>query len=248
MIETSTAITPIGLQEFQNSDLGEVFSPPGGGLSLDALDRCRADYSLDDYEGQHCDMGVDVGTKLHVVIREHFFVRDCEAMRPLWWAGTVDSFDELGVLMDRFHIESCVIDGLPETHKVVDFAREREPAVTACYYTKSMPGAEFKRRGDGGVPTLSVNRVQMIDDTAALFRAQRLGLPRNGRALGGRVREGMGEYYRKMLAPQRTLEQDTNGNWVARWSANSRADHYTHAEVYCRLAHEVAHWHSQGVW
>ena len=71
MIAASQAETPSGLQEFHNSDLGEVFSPPGAGLSLDAIDRCRRDYTLEEYAGQPCDLGVDVGIKLHVVIREH---------------------------------------------------------------------------------------------------------------------------------------------------------------------------------
>ena len=46
MIEASQATTPSGLQEFHNSDLGEVFSPPGGSITLDQLDRCRRDYEL----------------------------------------------------------------------------------------------------------------------------------------------------------------------------------------------------------
>ena len=71
MVRASAADTPAALQEFHNSDLGEVFAPPGGGLSLELLDRCRRDYGLDAYAGQPCDMGVDVGLKLHVVIREH---------------------------------------------------------------------------------------------------------------------------------------------------------------------------------
>ena len=57
---------------------------------------------------------------------------------------------------------------------------------------------------------------------------------------GGRVADGSGAYYRELLAPQRTLEQDAQGNWVARWSEHGRADHFAHAEVYCRAADEIA--------
>ena len=70
MIEASESSSFAGQQEFFNSDLGEVFNAPGQDLSPDTLDRCRGDYTLDQYAGQGCAMGVDVGTKLHVVIRE----------------------------------------------------------------------------------------------------------------------------------------------------------------------------------
>ena len=72
MIEASEATSPAAVQEFFNSDLGEVYAPPGGGISADDLDRCRREYSWEDYDGQTCDMGVDVGGEvLHVVSREH---------------------------------------------------------------------------------------------------------------------------------------------------------------------------------
>ena len=115
---------PRPLQEFHNSDLGEVFAPPGGGLSLELLDRCRRDYGLDAYAGQPCDMGVDVGLKLHVVIREHvhetvrdrdgFYHQRSARLPRLWFAETVASFDELDALMERFHVKEAVIDALPE--------------------------------------------------------------------------------------------------------------------------------------
>ena len=125
MIEASRATTPAALQEFYNSDLGEVFSPEGGGLTPDALDRCRDDYSFTDYAGQPCVMGVDVGLRLHVVVREltlesrhdefgRFVGRSARAPR-LWHTAELRDFEELDALMARFHVEQCVIDALPET-------------------------------------------------------------------------------------------------------------------------------------
>ena len=54
--------------------------------------------------------------------------------------------------------------------------------------------------------------------------------------------------HRELLAPQRTLEQDAQGNWVARWSEHGRADHFAHAEVYCRAADEIATRTGLSVW
>lgn len=71
------------------------------------------------------------------------------------------------------------------------------------------------------------------------FHERAAPLPADARALGGRVREGLGAYYRELLALTRTLEQDATGNWVARWTNRRRADHYAHAEVYCALAGSI---------
>ena len=63
-------------------------------------------------------------------------------------------------------------------------------------------------------------------------------LPRDAQRLGGRVKQGYGEYYRELLTLKRTLERDDQGNVVARWLDTGRDDHYAHAEAYCLLAGE----------
>ena len=110
---------------------------PGGGLSLDEIDRCRRDYTLEEYAGQPCDMGVDVGAKLHVVIREHVYDDDAwpedarrdrtERAPRLWFARTVEDFDDLDDLMERFNVCHGVIDALPETRMASDFVRAGIP-------------------------------------------------------------------------------------------------------------------------
>ena len=256
MVRASAADTPAALQEFHNSDLGEVFAPPGGGLSLELLDRCRRDYGLDAYAGQPCDMGVDVGLKLHVVIREHvhetvhdrdsFHHRRSARLPRLWFAGTVASFDELDALMERFHVKKAVIDALPETRLAAAFARRHDQAW--CAYYGAAPADHGARKRQAGVRSVRLERTQAIDEMVERFRAGTTELPRDARRLGGRVADGSGAYYRELLAPQRTLEQDAQGNWVARWSEHGRADHFAHAEVYCRAADEIAARTGLSVW
>lgn len=237
LIEKSRDDTPAALQEFQNSDLGEVFTVPGGGLSRDLLDRCRDDYSLNQYAGQPCFMGVDVGTKLHVVVRER--VPQGSAAR-LWFADELDSFEKLNELMRRFHVRVCVVDAQPDIHATSQFALQHELHVWMAYYTRREAGHRFAEGGWERPNVCHLNRLQAIDETFERFRKQAVLLPRAARSMGDRVRDGIGEYYRELLAPQRTLEPDSTGNPQARWANDRRADHFAHAETYCWIASLIA--------
>ena len=250
MVEASYGTTPAEIQEFQNSDLGEVFVPEGGGLTPDVLDRCRDDYGVGDYAEQPCDIGVDVGKKLHVVIREHNFEsvrieggteRRRKSIAPrLWWTGEVEGFDGLDDLMQRFHVQVCVVDAQPELHAAPQFAGRHPGMVWLAYYDRHQAGIDV-RKGDRRSPaTVHVNRTEAIDATFARFWDRTAVLPREARRLVARPRREIGEYYRHLLALQRTLEQDAQGNWVARWTETGRGDHFAHAEVYCWLADAIA--------
>ena len=61
-------------------------------------------------------------------------------------------------------------------------------------------------------------------------------LPKEARHLGGRDKEGFGEYYREVLAPKKSYERDSNGNAVSRWVDYNKPDHFFHAEAYALLA------------
>lgn len=232
LIEASTAVTPSDLQRFQNEDLGETFVPPGGGLTLDEIDRCRRTYSLQEYAGQECVMGIDVGTKLHVVIRELPPEDFRWGMPRLWYAGMVSAFEELDALWSQFNVQGAVIDNLPETRKASEFVMRHSNAWLARYDRHDRP-----HEAEYGYPNVyHVNRTEALDEMFERFRRGVAELPSDARSLGGRVKDGLGEYVRELLAPQRTLEPDFAGNLVARWVEHGRADHFAHAEAYAMLA------------
>ena len=210
MIEASEAMTPVAPQQFYNADLGETFSPPGGGLSPEELDRCRRPYALDDYRGQRCDMGVDVGLTLHVVIREHS--DEPSQPRRLWFAGQV-GWEDLDGLMERFNAPRIVIDAQPEAYMAGTFALRHRSQTWLAYYGRREVGIDW-RKGETGKPhTMHLNRTEMLDAVMAHFRDQSLPIPRDARRLGARFRsaDGFAEYYRELLAPKRVMEHDANG-------------------------------------
>ena len=240
LVEASASPTPLGQQEFHNSDLGEPFSVAGGGLSLDALDRARRGYRFEDYDGQRCVMGVDVGTKLHVVIREFSDEArgDGACPRPLWFAGIVDRFEQLDGLIEHYQVASVVIDALPEVHKVSEFAVRHGELVRVAWYNRPDAGFESVPALDGRPAGYRLNRVEAMERAFQRFYDGVAQIPADARQLCGSVKRGVGEYYRELLAPQRTLERDSVGNWQARWVDHGQADHFAHAEVYCLYAEQ----------
>jgi hypothetical protein len=243
MVWESEATTPLAAQEFQNAVLGETFVPPNGGLRFDDLDRCRADYLAADYGGQPCVMGVDVGLKFHVVIRE-VSARQTTASPPpsastpfvsrLWFAGEAD-FADLPGLMSKFNVRTCAIDLLPERHLVSQLVGDSRSSVWPVDYGRSEPGYEVS----DSPRQIHAHRVDLMDQVAARFRKAEVSLPRAGRELGGRLRDGFGEYYREMTAPQRLPIRDSRGNLDYRWDDRGRDDHYYHSELYALLAEKV---------
>ncbi len=177
-------------------------------------------------------MGVDVGIKLHVVIRQRL---EGDRTRALF-IGEVDTFEELGELITRYNVRRCVIDALPDIHKAREFARARPRKVWLAYYDRQDADHLWVKGKGSDVATVHINRVQALGEMFDLFHKGKAELPSDARHLGGRVQHGIGEYHREMMALKRTLEENAQGNWVARYVSEGRADHYAHAEVYCMLA------------
>jgi hypothetical protein len=240
MIEASTARTPFALRAFMNSDLGEAFVPPGGGISVDVIDKCRDEYDLSDYAGQRCNMGVDVGLRLHVVIRQRQTPEDRRRktfVPRLWFAGDVAGFGELEGLMAQFKVRSVVVDAMPELHAASEFGRRHPQSAWLAQYDRQQPGHEQSPGGCGEPNRLHVNRAEALDGMYQRFRDGDARVPRDARLLGGRIKgDGLGEYYRHLLVPKRTIEDDGDGNLRARWVHQNHDDHFAHAEVYAMLA------------
>lgn len=240
MILEAEAVSLLDEQQFQNQVLGEVYVQPGGGLSLDDLDRCRSGYALDDYGGQESFMGVDVGKKYHVIIREKVD-RSHHDQGRLWFAGEADSFQAVEALLQRFNVACCVVDSQPEIHLATQFAKSHRSQVWLATYTRHTPGHERIRGTNGQANYLQVNRTEALDEMSNRFKEGKVPLPNTARSLGGRLQDGVGDYYRHMLASKRTIEADDLGNYTSRWLKPDKPDHYAHAEVYCMLAAGVAY-------
>jgi hypothetical protein len=229
MVAASQSAALHGLQEFYNSDLGEPYVPPGGQITLDVLDRCRRPYRMPGV-AEKTYMGIDVGSKLHVVIRERVSQTESRAV----FIDTA-TFQDLQGLMTRYGVLRCVIDGLPEQFGALQFASSDHAKVWLAYYDRNTGDHQWDPGSGGKSNVVHVNRTAALDELFQQFIGQRWQLPDDARHAGGGDAP-LGHYYRQVLALKKRISQDAARSWVARYSDDGKPDHYAHAEVYALLA------------
>lgn len=214
---------------FFNGVLGLPYDPPGGSISIAELDAARRDYLAQDQTAKFRVMGVDQGASVHYVIRGA--ERDA---RPLCAAGIVPRIADLDEIITRFGVEVVVIDAQPSQGEALDLvARFKGSCVQVYVAYYSQPG-DVRMSVNRGKRQVNIPRTLALDGLYAGLRAGRLSLPRDARELGGRMYEGMGDYYRQLMAPKRQLTANAAGEPV--YGYTGRNDHFAHAEVYCQAA------------
>lgn len=215
-------------REAYNQDLGEPYTPRGGQITDQVLDECRRQYAHGPVAGERTVMGVDVGKTLHVVIRSPENPETGERLQR--FAGEVDSFEELGRVIERYNVGCCVIDALPETRSArklqEDFSAGR---VWLAYYVQQRVGSKRADpwEWDAAKGVVNLDRTRMLDLTLSRFYDHSNTLPANARDIR--------DYYRHLKASVRVLEDGPNGEKIAMY-VNAEPDHFGHAENYCTVA------------
>jgi hypothetical protein len=212
-------------KECVNQDLGEPYTPRGGQLTGDVLDACRRDYAHGPVAGERTVMGVDVGKVLHAVIRGSVHTESGE--RPQRWAGEVDSFEEVGRLIQRFGVTTLVVDALPETTKARELQATFPGLVWLAYYVTQKTGTKRADacQWDDKEGVVNLDRTRTLDEMLDGLLGGRLTLPANAREIR--------DYYTQLTALVRVVE-----NGVASY-VESGPDHLAHAENYCAVAARV---------
>lgn len=217
-----------------NQYLGEPFSPEGGQLSQEELTRVtRAPFDTREVAGiQDCWMGIDVGTRLHCVIRHRSDRWDGVVRNYVVAAVEVDTFDEAAALMHRFGVAVCVVDALPEVRAVFAFQQRFPGQVYAAHYVE---GQAMAITSGGQDPTqyyrLTLDRTVGMDTVAAEIRGGAVLFPSDAASIPG--------FFAHLKAPVRLIEPGANGIIRARYREGARPDHYFHAAVYAHYAQAI---------
>lgn len=171
-----------------------------------------------------CSMGVDTGRALHVVIlrNDEDPTQDRQHVVHL---AVCEDFSELDGLMERFQVERCVIDGLPETHATREYARRHAGQVYLCFFNEAQRG---EPKWDHATHHLLVNRTEALDASRAAIRDKRVVLPRQDRIVE--------EFAQHMAADAKVLEEDEETGAKRFKYVRTGPDHLSLAFTYACLA------------
>ena len=214
-------------QVFYNSDLGLPFTSEGAKITEGMLNLCRRPYKWPVTRVDPSNirlMGIDVGSVLHVVIRERVRTDTRGLEFRLLLACTVESFAEVARLLREWQPRRAVIDSMPEIHKVSELKAEFKNVWASTFQEQAIePHINRVERKIG------MNRTAVLDGVQQGFAQQDLLIPMQGRDLDG------GNYYSQLQASTRILETDDEKPekkprfmWV-----HTKPDHYFLAEGYC---------------
>jgi hypothetical protein len=177
-------------------------------------------------------MGVDTGRELHVVIIKP---RD-RVHHDVIFMGVVHEFSDLDALMERYGVEACVIDGLPETHPTREFAKRHHSSVYMNFFAEHQRGGPaFDRKAH----TCLVNRTEALDASRAAIRDELVTLPR---------RSPIAETFAKHLsADAKILDEDEETGIKKYRYIKTGENHFSLAFTYAILAAK-APIYRYGVW
>ena len=168
-------------------------------------------------------MGVDTGRQLHVVVlREDGNDRKRQHVVHL---GAYPEFDDLDALMARYHVQTCVIDGLPETHETRKFAERHRGLVFMNYFNEHQRGAAAWKHGE---QIVQVNRTEALDSSREAVRHQRLILPRQTPVVT--------EFARHMASDAKVLDEDEETGAKRYRYIRTGEDHFSLAFTYAWMA------------
>lgn len=226
IVAASTEREPYRRQTFWNKDLGLDFAPEEGRLSLAALQAAQAQYTTEPgYAGANLvTAGIDVASTraLNVRISEHFG----DGTKRALFLNTVESFDELCLLMERYRVHMAGIDSQPERRLAHAFAERFAGRV----YLISYGGAHQRDvlTVDEDRRQASVRRLEALDATLEQIRLRKNLLPLDLPA----------GYVEQMQSPTRFAEEDELGRQTVGYRSTG-PDDYAHAETYDLVAEEL---------
>jgi hypothetical protein len=222
------------LSEFMRSTLGIATTEADNQLSTQDVYKCCSGNIMQMYSTPETVMGVDVnGTTLHVTIG----IRTGRDLYEILNMSRCKDFGEVHDLAKKMNVKFAVIDALPETHAVREFAKAEPYAVYMNYYSEAMPGKPNWNRDSGVV---KCNRNEWCDKVHEVFVKEKIKIPRQTPEVE--------EYAREMTKTAKmTIEHPETGIPKPKWIKLSGGDdHYYHSTLYFLLAGQRAVISSRG--
>lgn len=168
-------------------------------------------------------MGVDVGTKLNVVV-----LLPSGDLTRLVWCGELNTFEELDNVIERFKVSEFVMDALPEQRKAREVIERHKFRGWLCFYNDNQKGSYAWKEDERIV---SVNRTESLDVGTLSINRRKLILPQRVPAI---------EVFAKQCANIAKVCEEDKETGAKKYSYKRLGpDHYRHALNYAQLC--IAH-------
>jgi len=205
---------------FYNHVLGLPYLASGDRLTVNqVLELCMPSKPQEPRSDLPSAMGVDVGSKLHVV---------CITPGPkphVQFIGELQSFEELDTIALKYNVKSIVLDALPETRKTREFVGRHQFKAWACFYSDNLKGEHSWNEVERVV---TVNRTESLDAGTLAFNRKSITLPQ---------RSPMVEEFAKHCANTAKVAQENKETGAKRYTYMKLGpDHFRHALNYAMIA------------
>lgn len=226
------------LTRFFNQILGRAFLGVGMKLSEEHLLALEKDYCLEQYpvpgyskvERSHglTTAGIDVsGTEFQVYISD----TPHRGIERLIYVGTVSTERELKKLLYRWNVTSATIDAGPEVRTAKKLQAEFSHSMYRCQF-RVVEGGIYEAIHNHKNGIVKIDRTELLDEAAARILNKKIWFPQGSKYLDN------GQFYKQMLALQRTTEVNSRGDVRMVW-AGSNNNHYRLAHAYNIIAREL---------
>jgi len=207
-------------ERFYNLKIGVAWADAQSVLSASAVLALCGDQPIAEKTDVECTMGVDTGRQLHVVVSRW----DGERRRVVY-LGVLQDFAQLDGLMERFQVNRCVIDAMPETHATRALSKRFPGRVWLNYFNESQKGSY---RWDEKDYLVHENRTEALDASRRAIRDGLVILPQRSPIVE--------EFASHLSADAKRLEEEPEtGSQVYRY-VRTGTDHFSLAFTYDCIA------------
>ena len=228
VIERHHQREPYRFQVHMNKDLGLEWAPAEGRLTKKAIAAAQSaggGFAQEPgYSGNNfTTMGVDVASARNLHVRVSELLPD--GRRRGICIQEVEDFNEVALMIDRFRVNVCLVDSMPERRMAGGLVQRFPGRVWLIGFSQAQKQV---LHFDADTALVTVKRVEALDAMIEQVRAQRNLLPLD-------LPEG---YVEHMQAPVRVVEEDDTGKRVVYYRSTGQDD-FAFAETYDLVAHEV---------
>jgi hypothetical protein len=221
-------------QAFYNHDAGEAYAPPGSKLLEEHILAARGNHRIcSAISHGRCTMGVDVGGKHYYWVS----IKHPNGGRRVLAAGELDTFEEIGRVIERFNVNCCVIDQYPEVEEVIRLKKKYKGRVWSAEFPMRSfdKDPELLYKHDRSTRSVDINRPLAMSYLQDEISSGMVEFPIDIAEI-----DKNNTFIKHMITPARVRQEDEAGEVRYVFPKTGKPDHYFFAGLYDMLAAEIA--------